>query len=234
MTEENTGGTLEPYPKEGLRDIAREGMNVGLAAIPVIGGPAQALVDMVLEPSLNKRRDRWLSKLGDVVDELCRRVEGFDIESLAQNETFISAVVEASGIAVRTQNEEKLEMLRNCLINSAVDSSRGDFMTRQFLQFVNELEPQHFIVLGYLADPSAWYDNHGITRRVFTFVSHQQLINEARLPVEGEVLRIVLKGLSDRGLINTGSMTTNISEEAVWRGIATDLGRDLLRFVSLE
>jgi hypothetical protein len=39
---------IEPYPEATLRDLARDGVDAGITAIPVVGGPLQILFDAVI------------------------------------------------------------------------------------------------------------------------------------------------------------------------------------------
>jgi hypothetical protein len=231
MSNEREGGSIEPYPEASIQDYGRSGVDAALAAIPVVGGSLQVLIDLVIAPSLAQRRDRWFTLLGQVVDDLRQRVEGFQIDSLSSNEAFVTAVAEASRIAVGTHIEEKLRMLKNCLVNLVIDDFGGDFMTMQMFRFVDELAPQHFVVLGYLSSPGEWFDSHNIPRPNLTMGSQQHLLGQARVPVGGAVLQIVLKDLDDRGLANTRSMTTTLSGSGLWQGLSSSLGQDLLRFV---
>lgn len=225
-------GDLEPYPEAGLRDYARSGVEAGIAAIPVIGGSLQVLADVVIAPSLTKRRDVWLRKLHELMVELEEKVEGFDAASLAGDEVFVSAVADASRIAMGTHLEEKLELLKNCLAHMAVSESRDDFLDLQLFRFVDELTPEHFVVLQYMNSPGAWYDAKGLARPSLAMGSPRHLMNEAGMPVVGVSLEIVLRDLSDRGLANTSSIGTTMTGEGAWQSLSTDLGRELLNFVS--
>lgn len=223
---------LEPYPEAGLRDYARSGVEAGIAAIPVIGGSLQVLADVVIAPSLTKRRDAWLRKLHELMVELKEKVDGFDAASLAGDEVFVTAVADASRIAMGTHLEEKLEMLKNCLAHMAVDQSRDDFLDLQLFRFVDELAPEHFVVLQYLNNPGAWFDAKGLTRPSLSMGSQRHVMGEAGMPVVGTSLEIVLRDLSDRGLANTSSLGTTMTGDGVWQPLSTDLGRELLDFVS--
>jgi hypothetical protein len=226
------GQPLEPYPTKNLADYARTGAEAAVAAIPIVGGPLEVLVDAVLTPSLDRRRERWMHKLAELVERLSERVEGFDVASLAGDEAFVSAVIDASRIAVTTHLDDKLEMLRNCLEHMALEDPRDDFLDAQFLRFVDEMEPEHFVVLQYLTNPRAWFDTKGISAPDLYQGSPMFIMGAARLPVGGGVLEIVLRNLSDRGLANTQSLQTMMTAQGAWQPLATSLGERLLDFVS--
>ena len=39
-----------------------------------------------------------------------------------------------------------------------------DFMAMRLLLYVEELSPEHFLVIRYFADPAGWYETKGIAR----------------------------------------------------------------------
>jgi hypothetical protein len=220
----------EPYPEPKLRDHLRVGADAAIAAFP-LGGSVVTLLDAVIAPSLAKRRDSWLRMLGERLDRLEAKVEGFGVEDLADDELFVSAVMEASRIAVGTELEAKLKMLANCLERLAMpDRDIGDFLAMRFLAFVDELRPEHFLVLCYTADPRGWYQARGLPAPNLVMGPRRALLTKAGLPVAGDELDLVLRDLADRGLANDG-WGVMVSENGLWDPLATDLGRQLLDFV---
>lgn len=69
----------------------------------------------MIGPSLERRKEEWFNYLADAVDELRERLDGFDPRDLDGNEQFVSAVLAATTIAMKSHRQEKLEMLRNAL-----------------------------------------------------------------------------------------------------------------------
>ena len=90
-----------------------------LSAIPAVGGPAAELLAAIIVPPLARRRDEWIRALADGLHVLEARVEGFTIAGLAENEAFVSTVMQATTVAVRTHQQEKREALRNAVLNVA-------------------------------------------------------------------------------------------------------------------
>jgi hypothetical protein len=221
---------IEPFPERKGRDHLRQAADAGVTAIPFVGGAVQILLDDVIAPSLDKRREAWFGKLGEVVDALSQRSERLDPARLANDEEFVSAVMQASRIAMGTHREEKLNMLRDALINLAT-SSPGDLLTSRFLRFVEELSPEHFLVLAYAADPAAWYDQKGMPRGSHYMGSPSTLMEHAGLPVSGQVLQLVLSDLDRVGLARIASLSTTMTEQGMWQTFATDLGHQLIDFV---
>lgn len=222
---------LKPLPTPELRDRVRTGFDAAVAAIPGVGGSLVILVDSVIAPSISRRRDAWLQTLADLVDELSERVDGWDPTSLEGNEVFVTAVADASRIALGTHLEEKLEMLKNCLRHMVLEKDRNDFLDLQLFRFVEDLSPEHFLVLQYLENPGAWFDGRAIPRPSIAMGSPKSVMATAKLPVEGPSLEIVLRDLNDRGLADCASLGTTMTEAGVWQTRTTDLGAGLLSFV---
>jgi hypothetical protein len=231
LSHANDSDPLGPFPESGIRDSGRVALDAIVAGLPVVGGPAQVLMDFVMAPALARRQSRWFKQLGDVVIELQSRDEDFDISTLSDNETFISAVSRATQIAFGTHQEEKLQYLKNCLVHLAINTSIDDFVSQLMLTFVEQLSPEHVIVLQYFSDPSAWFDRHGITKPNIWSGTPMGIMEQARIPIGGIALPIVMKDLNDKGLANTGSTSTQQLGESAWRGIATNLGNQFLQFV---
>jgi len=224
---------LEQYPSPRIRDHARAGVQAAVSTLP-FGGTVNQLIDAVMAPSIERRQTRWFKQLADIVDELKGRFDDFDFEQLADNEVFVTAVLDASRIAVTTHREEKLALLRNVLLRLAIESDCDEFLALQMLRFVDELEPEHFIVLRYCADPGGWYDANEIDRSHLVQSSLRAVMNGARLPVTGQGLEIVRRDLSDHGLVNFDGFTVTVSGNSMWRPPATELGRSLLEFVAAQ
>jgi hypothetical protein len=86
----------ERYPEPDETDAIQGGARAALSAIPVIGGTVTEILSMVLAPAVSRRRDEWFKELADGLDELEKKVDGFEVEKLAGNEQFVSAVIQAA------------------------------------------------------------------------------------------------------------------------------------------
>jgi len=134
----------------------------GLAAVPILGGPAAELFTQVIVPPLTKRREAWLQGIADDLAVLEEKVEGFTTKSLASNEEFITLLMQVSQIAITTHRNEKLAALRNVLSNSAVKTP-DEYLQVHLLSFLDIATPWHFQVLRFYGDPADFLDNSGLT-----------------------------------------------------------------------
>jgi hypothetical protein len=82
-------------------------------------------------------------------------------ERLAQDDVFVTVVMQTSQIALRNHQVEKLEALRNAVLNSVLSTIEEDekFV---FLRLIDQLTPLHLRTLKFLDDPGAWMQRHGM------------------------------------------------------------------------
>jgi len=112
-------------PNERKKEIALGVTKAALGSVPVLGGAAAELLDLVMRPAVESRRTDWLNDLSDALAELQTRVEGIETGLLLENQEFVSTLFQASAIALREHRIEKLGALRNAVLNTAVTTS-GD------------------------------------------------------------------------------------------------------------
>lgn len=143
-----SSGSLEPL-EESPGDSVHALVKAGLSAIPVFGGSFVELFDAVIKPPLEKRRDQWLDGMARELKELERQVKGFSIEALAGNEMFVTAFLHASRSALRNHQREKLEALRNAVLNVACGRWTDEDMQLMFLELVDTLTPWHLRILYF-------------------------------------------------------------------------------------
>lgn len=225
-------------PGRSKAEIGAAIVRAGISSIPVAGGAAAELFDLVIGPSLERRKEDWFNYLADVVDELRERLEGFDPRDLDGNEQFVSAVLAASTVAVKSHQQEKLEMLRNALVNSVLPGAPDEHEQLTFLRLIDELTPLHVRMLAVLADPQGWFARHpDLEKPSFAFSSSLGALLEAALP-ELRDRRELYDGigfdLDQRRLGGGGgSLHSMMSASGAWSSRSTPLGQRFLAFISL-
>ena len=144
---------IEPQPDPAAMDYFAAIIKLGISAIPTWGSPAAELFGMITAPLLGKRRDEWFEGIRLHLNDLTRKVDRLTIESLARNEEFVSVLVQATQSAAKTHQQEKIEALRNAVLNVA--SGKAPTFEKQaiFLQCVERFQPLHLELLGFMEDP---------------------------------------------------------------------------------
>jgi hypothetical protein len=141
----NPSSHIEPVPEPTAVDHFFGIAKAAVSGIPVLGSPAAELFGMITAPILGRRRDEWFEELRLRLNELSRKVEGLS-EALTED-AFVSALAQATHVALRTHQAEKLEALRNAVLNVAVGRSPSDDLQLIFLNLVDSFTPTHLQVL---------------------------------------------------------------------------------------
>ena len=212
------------FPTGTATDLAYAAAAAGVSAVPVVGGPAVELVQAVFGPPLAKRQQRWFEELADAV----RILQGHDVP--LDSAEFVTAVTQASRIALGTHLDEKIAMLKAAIIHAAFPDRPTDIITARFLRFVDELDPEHFVLLAYLRDPAGHFVSNNIPKPNVLMGGTGSIFAEARLPIPH--LDIVLGDLGERGLADSGSWNTVMTSNGAWAPRSTALGNQLLDFVT--
>jgi hypothetical protein len=131
-------------PKPAAGDVAHAVVKGILSTVPWAGGTAAELLELVLAPPLSKRRDEWM----ETVAKRLQDVEA-NLNSLADDPAFVTTVLQATQIALRTHQEEKLEALRYAVVNSAIGAAPEDDLRAIFLNLVDAFTPTHLRILKY-------------------------------------------------------------------------------------
>jgi len=137
---------LEPAPTRSGFDYGLAIAQVGALAFPFLGAGVK-LFDVVTAPLRGKRMSDWCEELRLRLNELSQRVEGLTPEALAASDPFVSAFAEATQAALKTHQAEKLEALRNAVLNVAIGSAPSEDLQRMFLSLVDSFTPTHLAVL---------------------------------------------------------------------------------------
>jgi hypothetical protein len=96
--------------------------------------------------ALNQEREDWVNSVADGLADLQEK-SGISAEDLSQNEGFKATFFHANEIAARTHHKEKLEALRNAVINAAVPNAPDSSVQILLLNKLDALLPAHLRVL---------------------------------------------------------------------------------------
>lgn len=103
----------------------------------------------VIEPPLSKRRAEWEQSVTEKLNELEDKVEDFNVKELVNDESFVTAYVNATRLAMSEHRKEKLDALRNAVLNTALPSSPDDDKLALFFNYIDRLTPWHLRILDY-------------------------------------------------------------------------------------
>lgn len=206
----------------------------GIASVPIIGNAAAELFDHVITPPLEKRREAWRESVGQRLFELEAR-EQISIEALQSNDTFITAATRASQAAMRAHQENKLEALRNAILNSARPGAPSDTLQQLFIHWVDELTVDHLRFLILFRDPKEWFRKSDKPPPSFAISSSLSQLLEAAYPDLGgnrTLYELIASDLEVRKLFSGGGMNTMMSASGVWVKRTTTLGDQFVDYIS--
>lgn len=218
-------------------DYVHAGVKSLLPLIPVLGGPIAEFFSFVISPPLVKRRDEWLIEIHGRLKSLEEKNEGSNIANLQDNENFISILLYATQIAMRTHQKEKLEALKNAVINSLLVPEIDENMQMIFINIIDRYTPWHLIILNCLNDPRKFCEEKGIKYSCNIAGSKSSMLECANPELKGrrDFYDQIVKDLYYNGLlINFDSLHTNMSENGVFESNTTKMGKDFLRFIQSD
>ncbi|MGN6656880.1 MAG: hypothetical protein ACTHJ9_16250 [Rhodanobacter sp.] len=211
-------------PNASKGDIVHALAKAGLSAIPILGGPAAELFQLVIQPPLERRRAEWMAAIGEKLQELEDR--GVPLDDLAKNEEFISAVMHASNMALRTHQQEKLEALRNAVLNVAVGQAPDDALQHMFFRWIESLSPLHLRVLKLFQAPTS---QSGLSMGGLNSVLEH---NMPELRGKRHIYDQVWKDLYSSGLVNTENLHVTMSGNGLTAKRTSELGDAFIAFIA--
>jgi hypothetical protein len=223
-----------PPGKGPGREIAERIVEAGLGSVPVVGNALAVTFVTVLNWRLQERREKWLTELAEGLEDLSRRVDGLSLEDLAGNDLFIDAMVTATRTVEHTHQAEKIDALRNAVLNSVAPDAPDADTQAIILNLVDQFTPSHLRLVTLWDDPPAWFASHGIPQPQAGLATSRTVTVEAGLPeMQGrkEFYLLIAGELGSAGMLNA-SLTGMISPSGLMSRLTTDFGRQFVRFIS--
>jgi hypothetical protein len=210
-------------PKKTSGDTTHAIAKAGLSAIPVAGGPAVELFQYVIQPPLEKRRDRWMAEVGEKLKEL--EANGLKLEDLQGSEQFLSAVMHASQVALRTHQETKRRALRNAILNVATGQAPDETLQHLFLEFVDAFTELHLRILKLFQAPTPppSMSMGGLSN----VLEH----NMPELRGHQELYKQLWRDLFSRGLVTTDGLSGTMTASGLAAKRTTQMGDQFLKFI---
>lgn len=224
----------EALPSESAGDHLHRATRAALASIPFAGGAAVELFNLILAPPIQRRRDEWLNALAERLGKL-EQDGRVIIAELRDNDEFVSTVMQASQLAVRNHRQEKIDALRNAVLNTALEQAPEDSKRELFLRWIDELGVWHLRLLALLADPPGWFERNGKKIPEFAISSSLHQVIEAGMPElarDRGFIEVVAKDLDDRHLASSASFMTVMTPRGAVEKRTSDLGDAFLRFIT--
>ena len=203
-----------------------------MGSIPVAGSVLSVAFVTAVDWRFKRRQDEWLTELAEAVETLRKQLGGISLETLASDDRFIDAVVSATRTVGHTHQTEKLNALRNAVLNSVADDAPDTDTQAIFLSLVDRFTPSHLRILALWDDPGAWFASHDLPRP--TSSGQRTITVQAALPeMRGRDRFILLVGSDLKAAQLLGAdLTGMVSDRGMMERLTTDFGRQFVRFIS--
>ena len=174
----------------------------------------------------NRRMTAWLDELAKAVTELQERTDGLPFDDLAQDEGFVDAVIAATRAAQATHADDKLEALRNGVLNSLGPDAPSLDEQARFFRLVEQFTAAHLRLLAFLDDPGAFFDAAAIARPNMYAGGRANLLRH--LPdfaAGGDWLDLLAGDLSAAILTGHGGLNVMQTGASLWESATSPLGK---------
>lgn len=227
---------MEKPPRSKSRgDIARDVGRAIVSAIPAAGGPIQVVFENVFSAPIEKRRQAWLEELAEVVTDLQQRVDGLTPENLAENEVFVTVAMQASQVAIRNHQKEKLEALRYAVLNSGLPNPPEEDEQLIFVRLIDQLTPWHLQLLAVLNSPVQWMNHNGVAYPGWGTGSVSQVIEHCLPDLRGkrDTYEQLVRDLQADGLLGQGQyLHLQMTGRGMVESRTTDRGIRFIKFIT--
>lgn len=219
--------------KTSKEDITYAVVKAALGSIPVLGSAATELFGLVVTPPLDKRRQEWMNEVAEKL-KLLEQNNQIDFSDLSKNEQFIDTIVQATTIAIKTSEYEKIFALRNAVINTAFNETPDKTKSQIFLNFVDTFTVWHLTILTFFNNPRAWFEKNGQTPLNLTIGSMFSVLKSAfpSLVGQDELVDLIWNDLHNTGLHNSSGLKAMVSGDGALAERTTQLGKEFIRFIS--
>jgi hypothetical protein len=223
---------IEKDMKNSIGDVAHGVVNAGLGSIPIVGSFASELFNLVLTSPVEKRKEIWMIKIFNTLQEVQAKVENFQIENLANNEQFISIMTRASQLAISNHQKEKIEALHNAVINTALNISIDENEKMMFLNMVDNFTPLHIKMIYYFENPKLRLAENGIVTNYYMGSAYEPLFSYyPELEQRKDFITLIIKELYRSGIMNTESLGSMMSADGMTASRLTEYGRRFYTFI---
>ncbi len=218
-------------PEPDSRDRIHKFLTTLVSPIPY----ASEIIAEIIKTPLEKRNKEWFQSIADGLIALEKKVDEFKIENLSANETFVTALLDLTPIAIHNHQKEKLKTLRNAVLNSALPQAPDDTHQKIFNQWLDELTETHVRILVLFdteimpdidIDNEGWLINLNLSK-IFSVIenSYPEMRGQDSLSIQ------IIKDLRIKGLITNKFPRPNMLSKLESSPKPTPLAKKFLNFI---
>lgn len=215
-----------------MKDAAYALVKGGVGMIPLAGAPASELLALLVAPPLEKRREKWMTDVGERLAEL-EKDERIHLEKLRDNEVFLDIVLQATHHALKTGEKEKLQYFKNVVANTALGESPEKAIAQIYLNLLDRYTVWHIRILLLFDDPESWFALNSAVKPNITMGGLSHVVRAAFPELEGqnEFCDLVWAELERDGMHNSGSLQAMMSSNGMFASRTTKFGKKFIKFI---
>lgn len=221
-------------PQKGTgREIVEATVQGAAGMVPVVGDPLAVAFAVAMGWTYNKRMAQWLEDLAAAVTELQEERDNLSFDDLADDPVFADAVINATRAAQASHSDEKLEALRNGVLNSIGPGAAEVDMQSRFFRLIEQFTSAHLTILRFLADPVAWFDERSLDRPNLMAGGRAHILELGIPEFRGrrDWYDLLAGDLQSAGLASP-NLHVVMTGSGVWAPGLTPLGAQFLAFVT--
>ena len=224
---------MENELKNTYGDYAHSVVNAAISSIPAFGSVASEIFNMVIATPLEKRKEKWMLKIAESLEELQDKVDGFDVHKLCENELFISVLNRASQLALSNHQEEKISALKNAVMNTALNIPIDENEEMMFLNMIDAMTPWHLKIIFYFDNPEKRFKEFSINPMKNIMGSPLLPLQEfyPELKSRNDFINLIVNDLYNRGVFNTKDLNCTMSSSGMYASRLTEYGRQFFNYI---
>lgn len=211
---------------ESTGDKAHRVVRASIGALPVFSGTAVELFNSLIIPPLEKRKTKWMIDVTESIQNL-EKQKLINVSELFQNEEFISFLLNASSAAIKIHQKEKLNALKNAVINMAINQSPEEEIALVFLNLVERFSIKHLKILNVLHQPKVWAKNNRLTFTNAALADCHALVNKAFPKDNVQINSFIINDLQVNNLVEISMFDGDPLEKHT-----TDIGDSFISFIN--
>lgn len=227
---------LNKPPKATHNDLEHTLGKAVISTIPGIGGFAAEFFSYYITPPLAKRQAKWLEQVYNNLILLAEKVENVTLEKLVQNEIFLTTLMQATPVAISTHQKEKLEALRNAVLNSSLPYAPEEDIQLMFLNWIEGWSASHLNLLNFIKNPQDWCCKNSINLKKNWNYKSTSKNGGFYPPGHLEVLELIFPGIKQNLDFYNQVLQELMDKNLVTRGIRATMAQVDLQgsFFSLQ
>ncbi|MDR1165394.1 MAG: hypothetical protein LBO66_05900 [Deltaproteobacteria bacterium] len=210
-----------------------------LGIIPIAGATCSELLGYFLQRPLQRRQEQWFEFIGQSLEDVIERLG--TLEEIISNDNFIDMAIKATKIALTTTKQEKINALKNAVLNSTINNNFDEIKQQVFIALLDQFNEYHIEFLKLLDGQMERvkeinfnnYDGSYMLNPNFFHLIAKIFPN---LDQKEDFCKIIMNDLFYKNLTTTQSydfpLTNDNYDHFVVGNRTTTIGKEFLNFIS--